>query len=90
MGFSREEYWSGLPCPSPGYFPNPGIEPESPALQADSLPFQPLVKSTQELGASLDKAKHVTPFQFHLGNILTRNSNIHDTNTTHAQELKLS
>ena len=38
MGFSRQEYWSGLAFPSPGYLPNPGIEPGSPALQADSLP----------------------------------------------------
>ena len=38
MGFSRQEYWSGLPFPSPGDLPNPGIEPGSPALQADSLP----------------------------------------------------
>ena len=38
MEFSRQEYWSGLPFPSPGYFPNPGIEP---ALQADSLPPEP-------------------------------------------------
>ena len=37
MGFSRQEHWSGLPFPSPGYLPNPGIEPRSPALQADSL-----------------------------------------------------
>ena len=37
MGFSRQEYWSGLPFPSPGNLPNPGIEPRSPALQADSL-----------------------------------------------------
>ena len=37
MAFSREEYWSGLPFPSPGDLPNPGIEPRSPALQADSL-----------------------------------------------------
>ena len=37
MGFSRPEYWSGLPFPSPGDLPNPGIEPGSPALQADSL-----------------------------------------------------
>ena len=36
MGFSRQEYWSGLPFPSPGDLPNPGIEPRSPALQADS------------------------------------------------------
>ena len=41
MGFSRQEYWSGLPLPSPGNLPNPGIEPESPALQADSLPSEP-------------------------------------------------
>ena len=39
MGFSRQEYWSGLPCPPPGDLPNPGIEPRSPALQADSLPL---------------------------------------------------
>ena len=38
MGFSKQEYWSGLPFPSPGDLPDPGIEPRSPALQADSLP----------------------------------------------------
>ena len=37
-GFSRQEYWSGLPIPPPGNLPNPGIEPRSPALQADFLP----------------------------------------------------
>ena len=37
MGFSRHECWSGLPFPSPGDLPNPGIEPESPTLQADTL-----------------------------------------------------
>ena len=37
MGFSRQEYWSGLPFPSPGDLPHPEIEPGSPALQADSL-----------------------------------------------------
>ena len=41
MGFSRQEYWSGLPFPSPGDLPDPGIEPGSPALQADSLPTAP-------------------------------------------------
>ena len=40
MGFSRQGYWSGLPCPS-GDLPDPGIEPGSPALQADSLPSEP-------------------------------------------------
>ena len=39
-GFSRQEYWSGLPFPSPGDIPNPGIEPRSPALQEDSFPAQ--------------------------------------------------
>ena len=44
MGFSRQEYWSGLPCPPPGDLPGPGTEPTSPvssALQADSLPLSP-------------------------------------------------
>ena len=50
MRFSRQEYWSGLPLPSPGDLPNPEIEPMSPALQTDSIPlshqgspFSPLV-----------------------------------------------
>ena len=38
-GVSRQEYWSGLPCPSPGGLPNSRTEPVSPALQADSLPL---------------------------------------------------
>ena len=37
MGFSRQEYWSGLPFPSPGDLPDPGIEPRFPALEADAL-----------------------------------------------------
>ena len=41
MGFSRQECWSGLPFPSPGDLPNPGIERGSPALQADALPSEP-------------------------------------------------
>ena len=41
MKFSRPEYWSGQPFPSPGDLPNPGVEPRSPALQADSLPAEP-------------------------------------------------
>ena len=40
MGFSRQEYWSGLPFPSPGDLPDPGIKPGSPALQADDLPTE--------------------------------------------------
>ena len=41
MGFSRPEYWSGYPFPYPGDLPNPGIEPRSSTLQADSLPAEP-------------------------------------------------
>ena len=41
MGFSRQEYWSGLPFPSPGDLPDPDIEPRSPALQADALTSEP-------------------------------------------------
>ena len=40
MGFSRQEYWSGLSCPPPGDLPHPGIKTRSLALQADSLPFE--------------------------------------------------
>ena len=43
-GFSRQEYWSGLPCPPPGNIPNTGIEPRSPTLQVDSLPAELLGK----------------------------------------------
>ena len=46
MGFSRQEYWSGFPFPSPADLPNPGIEPRSSALQADPLPSEPPGKQT--------------------------------------------
>ena len=42
VGFSRQEYWSGLPFPFPGDLPNPGIEPRSPPLQTDTFPSEPL------------------------------------------------
>ena len=44
MGFSRQEYWNGFPCPPPGDLPSPGIEPRSPSSQAVSLPSEPLGK----------------------------------------------
>ena len=56
MGFSRQGYWSGLPFPSPGDLPNPGIEPRSPALQADALPSEPP-------GKTKDKLRHVKIFK---------------------------
>ena len=49
MEFSRQEYWSGLPFPSPENLPNPGIEPASPALQVDSLPLSHLYITLQGL-----------------------------------------
>ena len=47
MGFSRQGYWSGLPFPSPGDLPNPGIEPWSPAFQADTLTSEPPGKAVK-------------------------------------------
>ena len=51
MGFSRQDYWSGWPFPSPGDLPNPEIEPGSPALEADALPFEPPGKSDMSVGS---------------------------------------
>ena len=48
MGFSRQEYWSGLPCPPPEDLPDSGIKPASPALQADSLPLSQMGKEAQQ------------------------------------------
>ena len=49
MGFTRQEYWSGLPFPSPGDLPNPGIEPRSPTLQADALTSEPPGKPSTQI-----------------------------------------
>ena len=49
MGFSRQEYWSGLPFPSPGDLPDPWIEPRSPALQADALTSEPPGKNVHSM-----------------------------------------
>ena len=53
MGFSKQEHWSGLPFPSPGAPPDPGIEPRSPALQADALLSEPPGKPTQTTTKSM-------------------------------------
>ena len=70
MEFSRQEYWSGLPFPSPGYLPDPGIEPGSPTLQADALsseppgkPFLVLVCTNYRL---LDVLLKIEKIPFHL------------------------
>ena len=54
MGFSRQGYWSGLPFPSPGDLPKPGMEPGSPALQADFLPSE---KPGKPVGLGAAKAR---------------------------------
>ena len=64
MGFSRQEYWSGLPCPPSVYLPNPGIEPMSPALQVDSLPAEALGKPHISLDPS-EPGGPVTDAVFH-------------------------
>ena len=52
VGFSRQEYWSGLPFPSPGDLPDQGIEPRSPVLQADALPSEPPGKPKETIRLS--------------------------------------
>ena len=68
MEFSRPEYWSGQPFPSPGELPNPEIEPRSPTLQADSLPAEPQGKpQTCYQPSSILKSKDITlPTKVHL------------------------
>ena len=58
-GFSRQEYWSGLPYPPPGDFPNPGIGSRSPTLQADSLPSEPPGKPTYSAYCRLESEIHL-------------------------------
>ena len=62
-GFSRHEYWSGLPCPSPGDLPNPGFKPRSPALQMDSLLSEPLGKPKNTGEGSLSLLQGIFPTQ---------------------------
>ena len=63
MGFSRQEYWSGLPFPSPGDLPDPRIEPRSPALQADTLTSE-LPGKLSGHQAVLDSGFEVWPVSF--------------------------
>ena len=57
MEFSRQEYWNGLPFPSPGDLPDPGIEPRSPTLQADSLPSEPPGKPIKKEGGDKNRGR---------------------------------
>ena len=69
--FSRQEYWSGLPCPRPGNLPNPGIKPRSPILQVDSLP---LSHQGSPLGLQYSYTE-VSSLSFLQGNFPTQESN---------------
>ena len=63
MEFCRQEYWSGLPFPSPGDLPDPGIEAVSPALQADSLPAEPSARGS--------RVRYIlASYLFHFGHML--------------------
>ena len=53
MGFPKEEYWNGLSFPTPGDLPDPGIEPGSLALQADSLPSEPIGSYSSNSGEGM-------------------------------------
>ena len=63
MEFSRPEYWSGQPFPSPGDLPNLGIEPRSPALQEASLPAEPQGKPKNTGVGSLSLLQQIFPTQ---------------------------
>ena len=68
MGFSRQEYWSGLPFPSPADLPDPGIEPGSPTLEADALPSEPPGKPLGILGSgSQNKSAPCSKWERNLG-----------------------
>ena len=75
MEFSRQEYWSGLPFPSPEGLPNPGIEPRSPVLQADSSPSEPPGKpSCKKAGFCLLNLKLQ-----HFGHLMRRTDSLEKT-----------
>ena len=67
-GFPRQEYWSGLPFPSPEDLPDPGVEPTSPSLQADCLPSEPPGKLTfmKELAKTLCGMRLCYPYKIFL------------------------
>ena len=63
MGFSRHKYWSGVPLPSAGHLPEPGIKPGSPALQADTLLSEPLGKPFQVTVSQVLTWEITSPFR---------------------------
>ena len=64
MEFSRQEYWRGLPFPSPGDLPNPGIKPRSPAFQVDSLPSEPPGKPQPQISLHSNASFRILPWLY--------------------------
>ena len=85
VGFSRQEYWTGLSFPSPEDLPYPAVKPRSPALQADSLPSEPQASpNSADVHCNLERQRRVLtrssretadghPYQRHPGNLVTGN-----------------
>ena len=83
MGFSRQEYWSGLPFPSPGDLPYPGIEPGSPALQADSLlPESPGKSQVSVLKTDTPRGKFTCPIYMQISRVWLGPNSISSTTFT--------
>jgi len=65
---SRQEYWSGLPCPPPGDLPNPETESRSPALQVDSLPSEPPGKTIFYIYVKVNMTLYYLPYEINIIN----------------------
>ena len=72
IGFSRQEYWSGLPFPSPGDLPDSGIEPGSPALQADTLTSEPPGKPSHVVKVIVNSKKLYLQLSTHLRDLIRK------------------
>ena len=88
LEFSRQEYWSGQPFPYPGNLPHPGIEPGSPALQADSLPSEPTGKPRSLQKDSLKAARYLFEQEKLNALLMIRNSKLTLSVNSLSQQLK--
>ena len=86
MEFSKQEYWSGLPFPSPGDLPNPGIESRSPTLQADSLLTEPPGNPLNALGVPLNSLGALK----HISNSHSPDRNYHQSTCTSLRKTSVS
>ena len=84
MEFSRQEYWSGVPCPSPGDFPDAGTELWSPTLQAGSLPFEPPQSSLKKITGLYVPVS--LPLIYFLVSVQFSHSIVHNSLRPHGQQ----